>query len=34
MVVQHEINIQETSLNEKSNNIMPFILCTVATFVR
>ena len=31
MILQLEINIQESSINEKSNNIMPFMLCAVAT---
>ena len=39
MVAWHEINIQESSINQKSNNIMlctnaNIILCTGATFVK
>ena len=34
MVAWHEINIQESSINQKSNNIMSIMLCTVATFVK
>ena len=34
MVVQDEINIQERSINQKSNNTMSVILCTGATFVK
>ena len=34
MVVQDEINIQESSINQKSNNTMSVMLCTGATFVK
>ena len=34
MVVQNEINIQESSTNQKSNNTMLVMLCTGATFVK
>ena len=34
MVVQDEINIQESSINQKSNNKISFMLCTGATFVK
>ena len=34
MVVQHEINIQESSINQKSNNTMSVMFCTGATFVK
>ena len=34
MVVQGEINFQESIINKKSNNTMPVMLCTGATFVK
>ena len=34
MVVYDEINIQESSINQKSNNTMLVMLCTGATFVK
>ena len=34
MVVQDEINIQETSIKQKSNNAMSVRLCKEATFVK
>ena len=34
MVVQDEINIQESSINQKSNNTMSVMLCNGATFVK
>ena len=34
MVVQDEINIQESSLDQKSNNAMFVMLCTGATFIK
>ena len=34
MVVQDEINIQESSINPKCNNAMPVMLCAGATFVK
>ena len=34
MVVQHEINIQHSSINQKSNNAMSVMLCTRALFVK
>ena len=34
MVVQDEINIQESSINQKSNNTMSVMLCTGTTFVK
>ena len=33
MVVQDEINIQESSINQQFNNIMSAMLCTGAAFV-
>ena len=32
--MQNEINIQESSLNQKSYNTMSVMLCTGATFVK
>ena len=32
MVVQDEINIEESSINQKSNNTMSVMLCTGYTF--
>ena len=34
MVVYDEINIQERSINHKSNNTMSVTLCTRATFIK
>ena len=34
MVVQDEINIQESNINQKSNNTMSVMLCTGATFLK
>ena len=34
MVVQDEINIQESSINQKSNNTMSVMLCKGAVFVK
>ena len=34
MVVQDEINIQESNINQISNNTMSFMLRTGATFVK
>ena len=34
MVVQDEINIQESSINQKSNNAVLVTLCTGVTFVK
>ena len=34
MVVYDEINIQESSINQKSNNPMLVMLCSGATFVK
>ena len=34
MVVQDEINIQESGINQKSNNTMSVMLFTRATFVK
>ena len=34
VVSQHEVNIQESSINQNFNNTMPVILCTGATFVK
>ena len=34
MVLQEEINIQESSASQKSNYAMPVRLCNGATFVR
>ena len=34
MIVEDEANIQERSINQNSNNTMPVILCTGATFVK
>ena len=34
MVVQDEINIQQSSINQNSNNTMSVMLCTGATFVK
>ena len=34
MIEQDEINIQEDSINQKSNNTMSVMLCTGATFVK
>ena len=34
MIVWNEINIQESSINQKSNNIMSVMLRTRATFVK
>ena len=33
MVVQYEINIQWSSINQKTNGIMSIMLCTGAIFV-
>ena len=33
MVVQDEINIQGSSIDQKSNSMMSVMLCTSATFV-
>ena len=34
MVVQDEINIQGSSINEKSNNTISVMLCMGVTFVK
>ena len=34
MLVQDEINIQESSINQKSNTTISVMLCTGATFVK
>ena len=34
MIVEDEINVQESSINQKSNNTMSVMLCTGATFVK
>ena len=34
MIVWDEVNIQERSINQKSNKTMPVILFTGATFVK
>ena len=34
MVLQDEINIQESSINQKPNDTMLVMLCTGATFVK
>ena len=34
MAVQDEINIEESSINQKSNNTMSFMLSAGATFVK
>ena len=34
MVVKDEINIQESSINQKFNNTVSVILCTRANFVK
>ena len=34
MVVYSEINIQENSISQKSNNTISVMLCTGATFVK
>ena len=34
MAVQDEINIKESSINQKSKNTMSVMFCTVATFVK
>ena len=34
MLVLDEINIQERSINQKSNNTMPVMLCTGASFLK
>ena len=34
MIVWNEINIQESSINQKSNNAMSVMLRTRATFVK
>ena len=34
MVVQDEINIPGSSINQKPNSTMSVMLCTVATFVK
>ena len=34
MVVYDKINVQDSSINKKSNNTMSVMLCTGATFVK
>ena len=34
MVVYYEINIQASSINQKSNNTVSVILCMKATFIK
>ena len=34
MVVYGEITIQDSSINQKSNNTMPVIFCTGATYIK